>query len=264
MRQRWRIHPRLPPAAGKRNSGRDRLRCNPAVRRIHIKYTPRPHVRIRLGHRTLRALLDTGSEVSLVNARTARYARTLGVVPIQEEIQVHRLADGTAAVTPGGVNLPIDLQGQQLQHTFRILPTLDSPMLVGTDLWARLQLTLPPPPMNTIPTNSSCAAAAGLVPRSPAEDQKLKTFLRQELAQFERIRGPTSRDEHVIRLKTGASPIKQRYRPRNPAMQKVIDDEVRAMEAEGVIEPSTSAWSSPVVIVRASHVSASILGKSMT
>jgi len=33
-------------------------------------------------------------------------------------------------------------------------------------------------------------------------------------------------------------------------MQKVIDEEVCAMEAAGVIEPSTSAWSSPVVIVR--------------
>jgi len=33
-------------------------------------------------------------------------------------------------------------------------------------------------------------------------------------------------------------------------MQRIIDDEVRSMEADGILEPSNSAWSSPVVIVR--------------
>jgi len=130
----------------------------------------------------------------------------------QEEAQVH-LADSTAAATAGDITLPINLQGQQLQHNFRVLPALESPMLIGTDLWARLQLTLPPPPMNTVAIEHSCAITSGLTPRTPAEEQKLQDFLSRELAQFETIRGPTSKAEHVIRLKPGTSPIKQRYRP---------------------------------------------------
>lgn len=45
-------------------------------------------------------------------------------------------------------------------------------------------------------------------------------------------------------------PIKQRYRPRNQAMQAIIDEEVEKMIREKIIEPSHSAWSSPVVIVK--------------
>jgi len=33
-------------------------------------------------------------------------------------------------------------------------------------------------------------------------------------------------------------------------MQRIIDEEVSAMETDGIIEPSNSAWSSPIVIVR--------------
>jgi len=57
---------------------------------------------------------------------------------------------------------------------------------------------------------------------------------------FEDVTGPTDRAQHEIRLKPGALPIKQRYRPRNPAMQAVIDMEVEKMLREEVIEPSSS------------------------
>ncbi|XP_039303430.1 uncharacterized protein LOC120357332 [Solenopsis invicta] len=85
--------------------------------------------------------------------------------------------------------------------------------------------------------------------RTPQEERELQTFLATELAKFEHVRGPTDQAVHHIRVKT-EHPIKQRYRSRNPAMQRIIDEEVHAMEAAGVIEPSNSAWSSPVVIVR--------------
>ncbi|KAL6421457.1 hypothetical protein ACFW04_012928 [Cataglyphis niger] len=89
----------------------------------------------------------------------------------------------------------------------------------------------------------------GLTTRTTNEKEKLQEFLRKEFGKFEGISGPTNKIQHRIRLKNDA-PIKQRYRPRNPAMQAVIDQEVENMEAAGVIEPSTSAWSSPVVLVK--------------
>jgi len=45
-------------------------------------------------------------------------------------------------------------------------------------------------------------------------------------------------------------PVKQRYYPKNPAMQRVIDDQVNELLAAGQIEPSTSPYSTPIVLVR--------------
>jgi len=196
-------------------------------------------------------LLDTGSEISIVNAETARRARDLRIPPLEGTGEIH-LADGTRATIPGRVALPVTVHGKTVRHTFSILPTLDSPALIGMDLWARFGLTIPPPPRGgraTTTTGGQSHTIAGMTPRDPSEATRLQEFLRTELAAFESIKGPTDKIEHVIRVKTDR-PIKQRYRPRNPAMQKVIDDEVEEMLRNGIIEPSTSPWSSPVVIVK--------------
>lgn len=81
------------------------------------------------------------------------------------------------------------------------------------------------------------------------QNQRLEQFLNQELELFKDIPGRTTLVEHKIRLKTD-TPIKQRYYPRNPAMQSVINEEIDRMLAEDIIEPSTSPWSSPLVLIK--------------
>lgn len=82
-----------------------------------------------------------------------------------------------------------------------------------------------------------------------SEEAILKRFLDDELQRFNEIRGRTTLVEHKIRLKDD-NPIKQRYYPRNPAMQTILNEEVRKMLADDVIERSSSPWSSPVVLVK--------------
>ena len=60
---------------------------------------------------------------------------------------------------------------------------------------------------------------------------------------------PPELTKHEIRLKE-STPLKQRYRPKNPAMQAIIDTEVEKMLQEGVIQPSNSAWSAPIVMTK--------------
>lgn len=139
---------------------------------------------------------------------------------------------------------------RRYRHRFLVVPNLDTPVLLGVDLWSRLQLTLPPPPRQGAPTlRDVCQVSTGLTAGTGDEKQRLREFLNIELNKFEKVQGPTDQAQHHIHL-TDARPIKQRYRPRNPAMQVVIDAEIRQMEADGIIEPSKSAWSSPVVVVR--------------
>ena len=81
------------------------------------------------------------------------------------------------------------------------------------------------------------------------EEHKLNKFLARQLPLFEKIKGTTPLIQHEIRL-TETEPIKQRYQPQNPRMQAVINEEVDRMLADGIIEPSRSPWSSPVVIAK--------------
>lgn len=74
--------------------------------------------------------MDTGSEILIINAATARQAQALRLRSIKETGEIH-LADGTPS---GRVSLPIETGGHHVEHTFHILPILESPMLIGIDL----------------------------------------------------------------------------------------------------------------------------------
>jgi len=123
------------------------------------------------------------------------------------------------------------------------MPDLTVDILLGVDVIARLGINIPPPPKSS--KNEMCGCDSSTV----GEEEHFRRFLAIELPKFNNVRGPTKLTEHKIRLKTDI-PIKQRYRPRNPAIQKIIDDEIAEMERSGVIEPSRSPWSSPIVITR--------------
>jgi hypothetical protein len=79
---------------------------------------------------------------------------------------------------------------------------------------------------------------------STDEEQRLRQFLAEKLPLFDTVRGLTPLAQNEIRL-LHPEPVNQRYRPRNPFMQGIIDEEVDKMLAEGVIEPSNSPCSSP-------------------
>jgi hypothetical protein len=77
----------------------------------------------------------------------------------------------------------------------------------------------------------------------------LDTFLNTELPLFDKVSGRTSFIQHTI--ETGdAEPVKQRYYPVTPVIQQAINMEIDKLLREGTIQPSTSAWSSPIVMVK--------------
>ncbi|KAM8718277.1 hypothetical protein ACLKA7_000979 [Drosophila subpalustris] len=80
-------------------------------------------------------------------------------------------------------------------------------------------------------------------------EPELKGFLEAELALFEGLQGVSHIAEHKIRLKDD-KPLKQRYYPKNPAMQRVIDEQVNELIQAGAIEPSRSPHSAPIVLVK--------------
>ncbi|KAM8701774.1 hypothetical protein ACLKA7_001265 [Drosophila subpalustris] len=66
-------------------------------------------------------------------------------------------------------------------------------------------------------------------------EPELQEFLEAELALFEELQGESHIAEHRIRLRDD-KPLKQRYYPKNPAMQRVIDEQVNELIQAGAIE----------------------------
>lgn len=60
--------------------------------------------------------------------------------------------------------------------------------------------------------------------------------------------GCTNVVQHVI--KVNITPIKPRYYPISPALQKEVDKELDHLLENNVIEPSSLSWASPIVMIR--------------
>jgi len=73
-----------------------------------------------------------------------------------------------------------------------------------------------------------------------------REFITRELTLFKELRHVA---EHRI-IRRDDKPLKQRYYPRNQAMQSVIDAQVDELLREDAIEPSRSPHSAPIVLVK--------------
>ncbi|KAL7743143.1 hypothetical protein ACLKA6_016282 [Drosophila palustris] len=113
-----------------------------------------------------------------------------------------------------------------------------------------------PPPDDVSPSRDYLGGIAEPVVPAPAakeppdvpEETWVKQFLQEELSKFEGLTGVSHIAQHVITLRDNR-PIKQRYYPKNPAMQKIINDQVDELLKDDRIEPSRSPHSAPIVLV---------------
>ena len=61
--------------------------------------------------------------------------------------------------------------------------------------------------------------------------------------------GEITATEHRITLETGTKPVRSMPYRQGPAMRTKAEAEIRRMRDAGVIEPATSEWASPIVLV---------------
>lgn len=205
---------------------------------------------VQIRGRDFQALVDTGAVHSYINTDTATgLADERNQIRPAQHAQV-QLANGTTARTHGAITLGCLIAGIWKPLTFQCLPNLASPIILGMDTLATLGATICAKTRNiTLRTSSTMAAQLNAIQPSTEEDTRLTQFLAQELPKFQRLKGVTPCIQHHIKLKDD-TPIKQRYLPRNPKMQQVINEEVEKMLEDNIIERSHSPWSSPAVIVK--------------
>jgi len=208
---------------------------------------------------TLNALLDTGSSKSYISEKTAKVLEKAGITAFPSECQFARVANGARVQV--GRKFVVPCQANQKSYLLEasVFPGLGTEVIIGLETMRNWKITIQAginsvqweenrQPEKLLGSNGTQVSA--IKPLAIEEAAQIQRFLEEELPKFDHIQGPTDLAEHVLRLKPGAQPTKHRYLPRNPAMQQVINEEVDKMLQAGVIEPSHSPWSSPVLLVK--------------
>ncbi|XP_055918604.1 uncharacterized protein K02A2.6-like [Eupeodes corollae] len=195
---------------------------------------PRPYVTVEIFGTKIRGLLDSGASLSC-----------LGKVLV-----IISTADGQRQSIVGMVTAQIHYKGKVDVMDFFIVPSLTQQLYLGVDFWRLFQIA--PNIISEISLNTGIVNKLDTATKIDLNDEE-HDRLRETIARFPSFTtkglGKTNLVEHFI--DTGdATPIKQRHYPISPAIQALVYEELDRMLSLGVIEESSSAWSSPVVLVR--------------
>lgn len=216
----------------------------------------RPHLDVRIFGKPFRALLDSGASHTVLGQDglwiLEKFPAKLKVV----KNKWVKTASGTKHTIDGFVNLPMTLEGRTRYLDVMVVKELQHSLILGIDFWDTMQIVtdLHNKTWEFTPTKaqlSSFWTEDGLLSDkhlSSEQRKRLDDFLENEFKKDPRVLGRTHLVEHVIDTGT-ATAIKQRYYPMSPNLLKIVNAELDKMLELGVVIPSKSAWSSPIVLV---------------
>lgn len=202
-----------------------------------------------LGHKFL-GLLDSGANSTIISGNCFSILERLGIHSNKSSQPICLLANGSKAEILGTVSLPIKLQDKVGVIDAYIMPTLQPSILLGIDFWRIMGIL---PNFKTMEWHFADSPKVELFSVSDQGElhsdqlKSLNEVVSKYLGSDNGKLGCTKLVQHVIR--TTSAPIKQRSYRMNPIMQKYIDAELKNMLEAGIIEPSNSPWSSPVLLV---------------
>ena len=176
-----------------------------------------------------------------------------------------RLAVGRTMNTSGEASFETKISNFEFIFRAAVLNDLFSDVLLGHDFLVQNQVSLDyttytiymgsrqrasvcwkkgNPPPTQLPDFSEV-----LFTGEPEYVQKIKTILTKYANVFSGSIGRTKLIEHDIQ-QNNPSPVALRPYPYPPDKQHYINDMVREMEEQGLVEPSISPWSAPVVLAK--------------
>lgn len=162
------------------------------------------------------------------------------------------MASGDKCQVAGSVRVPVRLEDQMRIFDILVVTSLPHYLILGVNFWCEMGII---PDLHsghwTFRTEKDTETHIGGLETedhlSEQQRQELEEFIDETFKSMGDKLGCTSIVEHVIRTKS--SPIKQRHYPLSPALQKHVNAELDKMIRDGIVEPSTSPWASPIVLV---------------
>lgn len=227
----------------------------------------RMYVNVHVKGISFRALVDSGATHTVVNSEFWYDLQKHGAYLRKQTVQA-QVADGRSIEVVGVARLPLQIQDHIWTGDCYFVKRLPYDMILGFNSLRGLSAVL---------DFSSCTLTLGqdtspiidLLPLdlppgvpdvepyadgpredvTPEQHLDFQKFLEHWKQEFSQSPGRTSLVKHRLYLEKDMPPIKQRYYPVSPATQEIINREVDKLLDKGVIEPSESGWSSPLVLV---------------
>lgn len=214
----------------------------------------RLYLEVKILDREVRGLLDSGASRTFLGDKGWEIVKSMGfnIQPTNEKVIV---ANGAECEVKGVVDLPFTLECHSVVLPVIIVPAVKNTLILGIDFWSGMGI-VPNAAMgtwsfsDTAPVTVDSLRVLRPCGNLTAEQEKrLSDLLTTYLNSSSRTGNATPLVEHTI--ETGsAAPIKQRYYPVSPIVQKEIHRELDEMLKDGIVEPSASPWSSPILLVK--------------
>lgn len=166
--------------------------------------------------------------------------------PLKQTVQT---ADGKAQSVVGYVDTMIEYCNKSKLIRLFVVPSLSQELYLGIDFWEKFGLA--PVMVEEIHNALSTPEIPDQNVHDLSPDQHCAlNSVKEEFLSCEEVGlGKTTALQHRIDVGT-ATPVKQRHHFVSPAILEILHTEVDRMLSRGIIEESTSAWSSPVLVVK--------------
>ena len=215
---------------------------------MDVREDHRAYLQVEISNLSFVGLLDSGATHTCLNASAWSRLEAIGYKLTPSRHAKITVACGATAGISGVAHLPVSMGGVVKIIPMLVVPSLSGELILGMEFWRFFELkpdmktgvcTFPQINMMVVPKDSL------------SEDQRIRLselILKFRPKLMDRGLGCTTRIRHHI--ETGdAQPVKRRYFQFSPKLLEILYAELDKMLADGIVQPSKSAWSSPVMLV---------------
>lgn len=215
----------------------------------HARGDQRPYLNISIMGINFLSLLDSGASRTIVGSKGWELLRYMNLPLNKSNTTNCTVANGTICECIGVIQAPVQLLHKIKIIDILVVPDLPHGIILGLDFWKQMEIV--PDLKNdvwhfssvNVPEIATLNSSADL---TPEQQKQLDALIQSRMSSIKNL-GCTNLVEHEII--TDSMPIKQRYYPVSPMVQKQIDLELNNMLEQDIVEPSRSSWSSPVLLV---------------
>ena len=214
----------------------------------HAPGDARPYLAVSVLGVSMLGLLDSGATHTIVGRPGYDELCALGLRMRPDARRDCTVANGTVCAALGTVSVPFTVLGRTCVMEVLVVPELSHRLVLGADFWRVMGIV--PDLRNDVWHFSDSPEVCDIQSvdtLTPSQRSQLDGLLRSHFVEPDGVLGTVTAVEHEI--VTDSPPIRLRYYPVSPAKQALIDEELRRLLDQGVIEPSKSAWSSPILLV---------------